>query len=122
MPVNITYNGAALAAVDDGQIATINCAGKKMEGNVVVDVPSTSFTELVKGSILVTDTKNIGSTYPFGFIVGMNWTLFLETVGDASGAFGYSGDYVLVFGYPISYNGVPVLVTDLVIDSATYTN
>ena len=35
----ITYNGTVIASPEAGQTATIKCAGKKMESDVVVEVP-----------------------------------------------------------------------------------
>lgn len=35
-PTTITYNGTEIASLEEGQTATLSCAGKKMAGNVVV--------------------------------------------------------------------------------------
>lgn len=122
MAVSISYNGSALGTVEGGQRATINCAGKKMGSNVVIDVPPTPSTEFVVGACTLGQIG--GSTqFSFHFIVGMDWDLFAQTVGEQIGFNDPATDqYPTIFGMRI-YDpaGIPVSWTDTVVDGAAYT-
>lgn len=119
MAVNVTYDGALLTTVADGNTLTITCAGRKMDGDIVMTVPTAPSGELVKGTITLTTNS---SSFPLGFIVGMDWDLFLQTVGSAVGAFGEDANGHITFaGDIVYYDGYPVSKQDEVIDGATYT-
>ena len=121
MAVTVKYGAATLATANDGQTVIVNCEDRKMQENISVVVPPAE-PQLVKGTFAI-DSQSYGGTVTFGFIIGMDWDLFLQTVGEAAGYFieNENGN-ITVFGGTIYYDGMPITKQDVVVNGATYTD
>ena len=87
MGAEIKYNGMTLAELEDGQVATLDCAGKKMLGDVVVSTTAGGGGAFYDGDITLyaaaeTGTFTIscdGETRTYTYVEGMTWGDWVES-------------------------------------------
>ena len=76
MAVSVTYNNELIASLEAGQTATLPCAGKVMEGDVVVASDESAGDENVLLTLFYITDGAYTYTRGFTFAEGQTWSQF----------------------------------------------
>lgn len=77
MATEIKYNGSTIASLETGQTATLECAGKKMTGDIVIAYMGSSSVSLISFTI-------VGASYQAED--GMTWAEWCGSEYNTEGA------------------------------------